>query len=143
MMQKMTIEEVPVKGKLVFIRVDFNVPLDENGKIVEDTRIRAALPTINHCIDEGARIIVASHLGRPKGVVNHGFSLAPVRKRLERLLSKEVTLAPDCVGPEVDALVAKLEPGQVLLLENVRFHKEETANDPVFAKALAHCATSS
>ena len=140
MMQKMTIEDVPVKGKLVLIRVDFNVPLDENGNIVEDTRIRAALPTINHCIDEGARIIVASHLGRPKGVANHGCSLAPVRKRLERLLSKEVVLAPDCVGPEVDALVAKLVPGQVLLLENVRFHKEETANDPAFAKALAHGA---
>lgn len=140
MMQKMTVEEVPVKGKLVLIRVDFNVPLDENGNIVEDTRIRAALPTINHCIDEGARIIIVSHLGRPKGVVNHAYSLAPVRKRLERLLNKQVVLAPDCVGPEVDALVAALQPGQVLLLENVRFHKAETDNDPAFAKALAHGA---
>src|SRR3990172_5718110 len=140
MMQKMTVEEVPIKGKLVLIRVDFNVPLDENGNIVEDTRIRAALRTINHCSDEGARIVIASHLGRPKGVANHGFSLAPVRKRLEQLLNKQVVLAPDCVGPEVDALVAALQPGQVLLLENVRFHNEETANDPAFAKALAHGA---
>src|SRR5512143_3108907 len=126
MMQKMTIEDIPVKGKLVLIRVDFNVPLDENGTIVEDTRIRAALPTINHCIDEGAKIILASHLGRPKGVVDHALSLAPVRKRLERLLSKEVLFVDDCVGPKVDAAIAAMEPGQVLLLENVRFHKEET-----------------
>jgi phosphoglycerate kinase len=136
-MQKLTIEDVPLKGKRVFVRADFNVPLDENGNIVEDTRIRAALPTINYCIDEGARIVLASHLGRPKGVVNHAFSLAPVRKRLERLLAKEVLFVDDCVGPKVHEAAARLVPGQVLLLENVRFHKGETANDPEFAKALA------
>ena len=136
-MRKLTIEDVSFKGKTVFVRVDFNVPLDEDGTIVQDTRIRAALPTINHLIDEGARVILASHLGRPKGVVNHKFSLKPVHKRLERLLAKEVLFAPDCVGPQVRELAGQLVPGQVLLLENVRFHKAETENDPVFAKALA------
>jgi len=134
---KLTIEDVPVRDKRVFVRVDFNVPLDDNGTIVEDTRIRAALPTINHLIDEGARVVLASHLGRPKGVVTPRFSLAPVRKRLERLLAKQVLFVDDCVGPKAKEAIARLEPGQVLLLENVRFHKAETANDPEFARALA------
>ena len=113
MMHKLTIEDVSFKGKTVFVRVDFNVPLDEDGTIVADTRIRAALPTINHLIDEGARIIIASHLGRPKGIVNHKYSLKPVHKRLERLLGKqgEIAFAPDCVGPQVRELAEKLGPG--------------------------------
>ena len=137
-MHKLTIEDIAFKDKTVFVRVDFNVPLDADGTIVSDTRIRAALPTINHLIDEGARIIIASHVGRPKGVVNHKDSLKPVHKRLERLLGKqgEIVFAPDCVGPQVRELAEKLGPGQILLLENLRFHKAETANDPAFAKAL-------
>jgi phosphoglycerate kinase len=124
-MHKLTIEDVSFKGKTVFVRVDFNVPLDDDGTIVSDTRIRAALPTINHLIDEGARIIIASHVGRPKGIVNHKYSLKPVHKRLERLLGKqgEIAFAPDCIGPQVRELAEKLGPGQILLLENLRFHK--------------------
>ena len=131
------INEVDIKHKRVFIRVDFNVPLDTEGNITDDNRIRAALPTINYALDEQARVIVASHMGRPKGKKVPELSLAPVARRLSRLLRKEVKLAPDVVGPEVEKMVAELEPGEVLMLENLRYHPGETKNDPELAKALA------
>ncbi len=136
-MDKKTMEKVDLKGKRVFIRADFNVPLDENGNITDDSRIRATLPTINYAIDEGAKVIVASHLGRPKGKPEPKYSLTPVAKRLNRLLSKEVKFAKDCIGPEVDHAVQGMRPGDVLLLENLRFHSEEEKNDEAFSKALA------
>ncbi|MEW6115823.1 MAG: phosphoglycerate kinase [Nitrospirota bacterium] len=137
---KLTIEDVPIKGKRVFIRADFNVPLDDNMIITDDSRIRSTLPTINYAIDEGAKVILASHLGRPKGKVEPRFSLAPVAKRLQRLLNKEVIFAPDCVGSQVEHLVEKMKEGDVLLLENLRFHPEEEKNDESFSKALAKLA---
>jgi phosphoglycerate kinase len=139
-MHKRTIEDVPIKKKRVFIRTDFNVPLDENLNITDDTRIRSTLPTINYAIDEGAKVILCSHLDRPGGKVIPKYSLAPVSKRLGRLLGKEVTFAPDCIGPQVEKLVAKMKPGDVMLLENLRFHPGEQANDENFAKALAKMA---
>ena len=135
-MNKLTIEDVPIKGKRVFIRTDFNVPLDYDLNITDDTRIRSTLPTINYAIDEGAIVILASHLDRPEGV-DPRFSLAPVAKRLQRLLGKEVVFAPDCVGPQVQKMAARLKPGDVMLLENLRFHPGERKNDESFAKALA------
>ncbi|HEX8949321.1 MAG TPA: phosphoglycerate kinase [Dissulfurispiraceae bacterium] len=137
---KLTIEDIPIKGKRVFVRVDFNVPLDDNLVITDDSRIRSTLPTINYAIDEGAKVVLASHLGRPKGKVEPRFSLAPVVKRLQRLLNKEVLFAPDCVGPQAETLVAKMKEGDVLLLENLRFHPEEEKNDEAFARALAKLA---
>lgn len=137
---KMTIEDLPLKGKKVFIRVDFNVPLDANLMITDDRRIRSTLPTINYAIDEGAKVILASHLGRPKGKIDPKFSLAPVSRRLQRLLNKEVLFAPDCVGAQVEQLVSKMKEGDVLLLENLRFHLEEERNDEKFAKELASLA---
>ncbi len=137
---KLTIEDLDLKGKRVFIRVDFNVPLDENLNITDDRRIRSALPTINYAIDEGAKVILASHLGRPKGKPDPRFSLAPVAKRLKRLLNKEVVFAPDCIGPQVKNIVDKMQPGDVVLLENLRFHEGETKNDEAFAKELASLA---
>ena len=137
---KMTIEDLPIKGKRVFIRVDFNVPLDSNMVITDDRRIRSALPTINYAIDEGAKVILATHLGRPKGKVDPRYSIAPVAKRLQRLLNKEVLFAPDCVGPQVESIVAKMKEGDVLLLENLRFHAEEEQNDETYAKSLARLA---
>ncbi|MCC6346402.1 MAG: phosphoglycerate kinase [Nitrospirales bacterium] len=137
---KLTIEDIPIQGKRVFIRADFNVPLDDNLVITDDSRIRSTLPTINYAIDEGAKVILASHLGRPKGKVEPRFSLAPIVKRLHRLLNKEVVFAPDCVGPQAESLVAKMKDGDVLLLENLRFHPEEEKNDENFAKALARLA---
>ncbi len=131
------INELDLRGKRVFIRVDFNVPLDNEGNITDDTRIRAALPTINYALDENARVIVASHMGRPKGKRVESLSMAPVARRLSRLLQKEVKLAPDCVGPEVKRMVDELAPGEVLMLENLRFHPGETANDPEFSRQLA------
>jgi len=131
------INQLDLAGKRVLIRVDFNVPLDEEGNITDDNRIRAALPTINYALDEDAKVIVASHMGRPKGKRSDKFSLAPVARRLGRLLKKEVIAAPDCVGPEVEELVRSMKPGQVMMLENLRFHKGETDNDPEFGKALA------
>jgi phosphoglycerate kinase len=131
------IDEIDIKGKRVMFRFDFNVPLDSNLKITDDTRIRAILPTLNHALDEKSRIIITSHLGRPKGKPAPQFSLAPVAKRLSRLLDKEVTMAPDCVGPEVKKLVEDMKPGDVVLLENLRFHPEEEKNDDGFAKELA------
>ncbi|MEN2985892.1 MAG: phosphoglycerate kinase [Thermodesulfovibrionaceae bacterium] len=137
---KMTIEDLPIKGKRVFIRADFNVPLDANLMITDDRRIRSTLPTINYAIDEGAKVILASHLGRPKGKVDPKLSLSPVARRLQRLLNKEVLFAPDCIGPQVEHMVSKMKEGDVILLENLRFHIEEERNDEKFAKALASLA---
>lgn len=133
-----TIRDLDLQDKRVFIRVDFNVPLDESGKkITSDTRIRAALPTIELALEKGAAVILASHLGRPKGKPNPKMSLEPVSKRLGELLDRQVKQAPDCTGPEVEKLTKALKPGDVLLLENLRFHAGEEANDPEFAKKLA------
>ncbi|MEN2994811.1 MAG: phosphoglycerate kinase [Thermodesulfovibrio sp.] len=137
---KLTIEDIPIKSKRVFIRADFNVPLDANLVITDDRRIRSTLPTINYAIDEGAKVILASHLGRPKGKVDPKLSLAPVARRLQRLLNKEVIFAPDCIGPQVEQIVSKMKEGDVVLLENLRFHIEEEKNDEKFAKALASLA---
>jgi phosphoglycerate kinase len=127
-----------LRGKKVFIRVDFNVPLDENQNITEDTRIRAVLPTINYALDAGAAVVLASHLGRPKGERKPKYSMAPAAKRLSRFLGKEVQLAPDCIGDEVKGMIAAMQPGDVLMLENVRFYEGEEKNDENFAKALAN-----
>jgi phosphoglycerate kinase len=137
---KLTIEDIELKGKKVFIRADFNVPLDDNLMITDDRRIRSTLPTINYVIDEGAKVILSSHLGRPKGKRDPKLSLSPVAKRLQRLLNKEVTFAPDCVGSQVKSLVAKMKEGDVLLLENLRYHPEEEKNNEEFAHALATLA---
>ncbi|MEW6429754.1 MAG: phosphoglycerate kinase [Thermodesulfobacteriota bacterium] len=131
------IRDIDIKGKRVLVRVDFNVPLDEQGNITDDIRIRGVLPTLNHALDENARVIIMSHLGRPKGQRQDKFSLAPVAKRLSRLLSKDVQLAPDCIGDEVRRMAAALAPGGILLLENLRFHAEEQANDREFSRQLA------
>jgi 3-phosphoglycerate kinase len=134
---KKTIEDIDVRGKRVLVRVDFNVPLDENGNITDDTRIRAALPTIQYLIKNNAKVILMSHLGRPKGEFDPKYSLAPVAKHLSKLLGQEVIMAKDVIGESAKNAVANMKEGQVVLLENVRFHKEETKNDPEFAKALA------
>ncbi len=131
------IDEMDLKGKRVFFRFDYNVPMDSTQNITDDSRIRATLPTLNYALDEGARIIIASHLGRPKGKVKPEFSLAPVAKRLSRLLQKEVVMAGDCIGEETARLVANMAPGDVILLENLRFHPEEEKNDDAFARQLA------
>ena len=138
-MNKKTVRDVDVRGKRVLVRVDFNVPLAE-GKVADDTRIRAALPTIRYLIEQGARVILMSHLGRPKGQVKEGLRMAPVAARLSELLGQPVLTADDCIGPRVQALVKELKPGQVLLLENTRFHPEERKNDPDFARELASLA---
>ncbi|MFW6107330.1 MAG: phosphoglycerate kinase [bacterium] len=135
-MDKLTIDDLDLRGKRVLMRVDFNVPL-AGGKVSDDNRIRAALPSIQKAIDDGARVVLMSHLGRPKGEVVESMRLAPVAQRLGELLGKPVTMAPDCVGPEVQAAVGELQAGDVLLLENLRFHPEEEANDPDFAAQLA------
>ncbi|HUT23397.1 MAG TPA: phosphoglycerate kinase [Sumerlaeia bacterium] len=137
--RKKIVNQIDVRGKRVFVRVDFNVPL-KDGRVADDTRIVKALPTIEYLIDQGARVILASHLGRPKGGVEPEFSLAPAAKRLSELLGQEVKMAPDCVGAEVRSLVDAMEAGDVALLENVRFHKGETKNDPEFCKQLAELA---
>ncbi|NLG84651.1 MAG: phosphoglycerate kinase [Firmicutes bacterium] len=139
-MNKMTVKDVEVKGKRVFVRVDFNVPMDEAGNITDDTRIRAALPTIRDLADRGAKVILASHLGRPKGGPDPKYSLAPVAKHLSGLLGKPVVMAEDCIGPAVRDKVAALPAGGVLLLENVRFHPEEEKNGENFARELAALA---
>ena len=135
-MDKKTVRDVDVRGKRVLVRVDFNVPLDAERHITDDTRIRASLPTIQYLLDNGAAVILMSHLGRPKGAVNEKYSLAPVAQRLSTLLGRPVQMAPDSVGPQVEAQAKALQPGQVLLLENLRFHKEEEKNDAEFAKQL-------
>src|SRR5580692_998966 len=138
-MPKLSIKDLDLKGKVVFLRVDFNVPLAPGGKeITSDKRIRASLPTIQHALEHGAGVILASHLGRPKGKPNPEMSLAPCATRLSELIGKPVVMAPDCVGPAVAAL--KPAPGTILLLENLRFHKEEESNDPEFSKQLASLA---
>ena len=137
---KKTVEDVDVAGKRVLVRVDFNVPQDDTGAITDDRRIRAALPTILYLTGKGARVILASHLGRPKGGPTPKFSLKPVAERLAQLLAQPVPLAPDSVGLEVQALVGALQNGDVLLLENVRFYPEEEKNDPAFAAKLASLA---
>lgn len=135
-MPKLSIRDLDLKGKRLFIRVDFNVPLAPGGQeITSDKRIRASVPTIQYALEQGAGVILASHLGRPKGKRNPEMSLKPAAARLAELLGREVKMAPDCVGPEVEAM--KPAPGDVVLLENLRFHKEEEANDPAFSKQLA------
>ena len=135
-MDKKTIRDVDVAGKRVLMRVDFNVPLQE-GQITDDTRIRAALPTIQYLLDHGASLVLMSHLGRPKGEVKPELSLKPVAARLGQLLGTEVQMAPDCIGPEVEKMAAALQPGDVLLLENTRFHPGERKNDPQMSAQLA------
>lgn len=137
---KLAIDDLRLKGKRVFIRADFNVPLDDNLRITDDSRIRSTLATINYAIDEGARVILASHLGRPKGKPDPRYSLAPVAKRLQRLLDKDVIFAPDCIGSQVENIVSKMKDGDVVLLENLRYHAEEEKNDEDFSKKLASLA---
>lgn len=137
---KLAIDDLRLKGKRVFIRADFNVPLDDNLRITDDSRIRSTLATINYAIDEGARVILASHLGRPKGKPDPRYSLAPVAKRLQRLLDKDVVFASDCIGSQVDNIVSKMKDGDVVLLENLRYHAEEEKNDEDFSKKLASLA---
>ena len=140
MINKATIEDIDVKGKKVIVRVDFNVPLDSNGNITDDKRIVGALPTIKYLISKNAKTILVSHLGRPKEGFEEKYSMKPVAKKLGELLGKEVIMAKDVIGEDAKAKAAALKEGEVLLLENVRFHKEETKNDPVFAKELASMA---
>jgi phosphoglycerate kinase len=132
-----TINNLQISGKRVLIRVDVNVPLDNQKQITDDTRIREALPTIAHAIKEGAKVIIASHLGRPEGKVSPEFSLLPAAKSLQTYLKRPVILANDCIGPDVSAMVSKMQPGDVILLENLRFHPEEEKNDDAFAQKLA------
>lgn len=132
-----TIRDIQFKGKRVLVRCDFNVPLDSDRKITDDTRIRAALETINHIRKQGGRVILMSHLGRPKGQVAPKYSLKPVQARLTELLHQSVAFADDCIGPNAEAAAKAMKDGDVLLLENLRFHAEEEKNDPAFAKALA------
>jgi len=139
-MSKLSIRDLALAGQRVFMRVDFNVPLNEAGEITDDTRIRASLPSIQHALHQGARLILASHLGRPKGKPNPKMSLRPAAARLSELLGQPVAFAADCVGPEVEQQAATLDDGQVMLLENLRFHPEEEKNDPGFARHLAALA---
>lgn len=135
-----TIRGVDVSGKRVLVRVDFNVPLDKAGNITDDTRIRAALPTIRYLIDHKAKVILVSHLGRPDGKVVESLRLTPVAERLTQLIGKPVVKAPDVIGPQVEAMVSTMQPGDVILLENVRFYPEEEKNDRGFARKLADLA---
>ena len=139
-MSKKTIEDVQVNGKKVLVRCDFNVPLDGDGNITDDTRIRAALPTIKYLLEHNAAVILCSHMGRPKGEFNMKYSLKPVAARLSELLGKEVPLAADVIGESAKSMAAALKPSDAMLIENVRFHKEEEKNDPAFAKELAYMA---
>src|SRR5215469_18548896 len=139
-MAKLSIQDLNLDGQRVFIRVDFNVPLTEDGRVADDTRIRETLPTIEYALNNQARVILASHLGRPKGKVNAKYSLKPAAERLRQLLDEkigrgeQVGFASDCVGQPAQEMVAKLEPSQTLLLENLRFHPEEEANDEAFSR---------
>ena len=140
-MNKKTVRDIDVTGKKVLVRCDFNVPLDkETGKITDNRRIRAAIPTIEYLIDHNAKVILCSHLGRPKGEFNLKYSLKPVAEELSKLLGKEVKLAKDVIGEDAEKLTSEIREGEVVLLENVRFHKEEEENDPEFAKKLASFA---
>jgi len=140
-MAKKTIEDIQVEGKKVLVRVDFNVPLTEDGKVADDKRIVAALPTIKYLLAHHAKVILCSHLGRPKGQVNPKYSLAPVGERLAELLpDTHIWFATDTIGESAKAAIADMKEGEIVLLENTRFHKEEEKNDPAFAKALADLA---
>ena len=139
-MNKKTVKDIDLKGKKVFVRCDFNVPMDEKQNITDNTRIVAALPTIKYLLEQDCKIILASHLGRPKGEVKPEFSLAPVAKELSKLLNKEVIMAKDVIGEDATNKAENLKEGEIMLLENVRFHREETDNDPEFAKKLASMA---
>lgn len=136
-MAKVSIADLNLKGKRVLIRVDFNVPLNDKQEVTDDTRIRAALPTIRHAMGQGAKVLLVSHLGRPKGKVVPGMNLAPVAAQLSQLLGQPVTMASDCIGDTVKAAVAALQPGQVLMLENCRFHAGDEKNDEAMSRALA------
>ncbi|MBD3263661.1 MAG: phosphoglycerate kinase, partial [Candidatus Omnitrophica bacterium] len=136
-MDKKSVKDIDLKGKSVLMRADFNVPLDKDGGVSDDNRIKAALPTVKYIIGKGAKLILMSHLGRPKGEVKPELSLKPVGARLGDLLGKEVKVLSDCIGEAVKAEVSSLKGGEIILLENLRFHKEETKNDPGFAKELA------
>ena len=138
-MSKLTVTDLDIRGKRVFVRVDFNVPI-KDAKVRDDLRIRASLPTIQYALGQGAILILASHLGRPKGKPDPAYSLAPVAGRLGELLGRQVIFVPECIGPEVEQAVANARPGDVILLENLRFHKEEEANDPHFAAQLGKLA---
>ncbi len=138
-MNKKTVKDIDLKGKRVFMRVDFNVPMAE-GKVTDDKRIKAALPTIQYCLDQGASLLLASHLGRPKGGADPEFSLRAASEVLSALLNRPVIMAPDCVGPEVEAIANSLKPGDVVMLENTRFHKGEEKNDLDLAKQMAALA---
>ena len=140
MLNKKSIVDIDVNGKKVFVRVDYNVPMDAEQTITNDTRIRATLPTVNYLLEHNAAVILACHVGRPKGKPVPEFSVAPIVKRLSELLGKEVKMAPDCVGEEASKMAAALKPGEVLLLQNLRYHSEEEKNDPAFAKQLASLA---
>lgn len=135
-----TVEDIALKGKRVIVRCDFNVPLDESGNITDEKRIVSSLPTIRYILDQGAQLILMSHLGRPKGNRVPEMSLAPVARSLTRHIGRDVKLAPDCVGPDVEKMVSSMQDGEVILLENLRFHKAETENDPEFSKSLAALA---
>ena len=139
-MNKKTVKDIDLKGKKVFVRCDFNVPMDENQNITDNARIVGALPTIKYLLEQNCKIILASHLGRPKGEFKPEFSLAPVAKELSKLLGQEVIMAKDVIGEDACEKAANLKEGEILLLENVRFHKEETDNDPEFCKKLASMA---
>lgn len=136
-MNKLSIDDIDLKNKKVLVRVDFNVPLDENRNITDDMRITASLPTINKIIKEGGKTILMSHLGRPKGEKKPEFSLEPVAKRLSKLLNKKIILSNDCIGYDTKLLINNMQPSDVVLLENLRFHKEEEENDPDFAQVLS------
>ena len=140
MLNKKSIRDIDVNGKKVFIRVDYNVPMDENQNITNDKRIVATLPTLNYLLENNAALIIACHLGRPKGERVPEFSVAPVAKKLGEIMGKEVKFASDCVGPEAEKMAADLKPGEILVLENLRYHKEEEKNDPKFAEQLAKLA---
>jgi phosphoglycerate kinase len=137
---KQSVRDIDVSGKRVLMRVDFNVPFGRDGSIADDSRISAALPTVNYLLEHGASVILCSHLGRPDGQVVESMRLTPVAERLAKLLGKDLQTAPDCVGPQAEAAASALSPGDVLLLENLRFHPEEEKNDPEFAKKLAALA---
>ena len=139
-MNKKTVRDIDLKDKKVFLRCDFNVPMDENKNITDNRRIVSSIPTIKYLLDNNCAVILASHLGRPKGEVNPDFSLAPVAKELSKQLGKEVIMAKDVIGEDAKTKAANLKNGEVMLLENVRFHKEETDNDEAFAKELASMA---
>ena len=135
-----SVADIDLKGKRVIVRCDFNVPLDNNGEITDEKRIVSSLPTIRYILDQGAKLILMSHLGRPKGKVVPEMSLAAVAKSLSIHLGREVRLAPDCVGPEVEEIVRSMKDGAVVLLENLRYHAAETENDPDFSRKLASLA---